>query len=938
MQNIDKYKVLKKLGSGSFGSVYLAQDPKLQVQVAIKVFKVKDVSLLSQVTSAANDPLSVLKQRFIDEAHTLRKLSSNAYIIEMYDFDELEDGTPYYVMPYIQHTLVDELGKDAFSSGALEDTPKEQHPKSITSAQTIHYLMQISQALCAVHENGLVHRDIKPANILINEQNQVQLSDFGIAKLPLSEQSQTGFGMGSRNYMSPEQQESAKHVKPASDIYSLGVLAYRMFTGRLPMGRFQDPIEYAPEIGRPLNELILLSLSQDANLRPINGAEFLSALNLAKTHQKSSPLDDNQKITQHINEGIIHNIEQNMDEDTLVWSSQSKSPIKPALKPLENKIVELLNKQGEIKQTDIPLLQVLGDIHHLDKSALTTFINYILEQKSAHSSPLQSFIIWVKTVNKHFVAGLEKVSDNDINILMQAGLSTTSQTIEQLTTILNTKQQEHSTENNAEHHIKAVDTPAEKQLTNLLSPPQVKRYLFNDHQPTKLLFFGAVLLVLTISMAIYGQYKNQQKAISNDHQAWFSAKKENTVISYNRYLQNGSAGNYINEAENKLADLLQTKAVLTASRITLRQQQISNAQHQLIKHGFDLTPTGEIDRRTAHAIEAFEKREGLIVTGEVDEVLLKKLTDSYQQKDAQLWQKVQAEHSIAAYQLYQTRFPQGLNVNQALSTIKQLNNEQENSNKLKREAKERQQQETIEQAIHKLLNNFITLPSGKFTMGCIHEKECKQRETPAHTVSINTFSIMATEVTFALWDACMLSGNCKVNPDDQGWGRGNRPVIGISYFDIVNEFIPWLNNKTGKVFSLPSEAQWEYAAKADSSAKYAWGNNIDCQKAQFSQFSGVCGNDRKTTRVKSFIPNEYGLYDMHGNVWEWTQDCWHNSYSFAPTDGSSWSNADCDAGVIRGGSWLNEANILRSVFRRGNDRSTRSNTKGFRLIINSEGN
>ncbi len=926
MQNIDKYKVLKKLGSGSFGSVYLAQDPKLNLQVAIKVFKVKDASLLSQVTSAANDPLSVLKQRFIDEAQTLRKLSSNAYIVEMYDFDELEDGTPYYVMPYIQHTLVDELGKDTFSQGALEETPKEQYPKKIPSTQAIHYLTQISQALCAVHESGLVHRDIKPANILINEQNHVQLSDFGIAKLPLSQQSQTGFGMGSRNYMSPEQQESAKHVKAASDIYSLGVLAYRMFTGQLPVGRFQDPIEYAPEIGEPLNKLILLSLSQDANLRPINGAEFLSALTTAKTHLESSPTGDNQNISQkiirHINEGSVQAIEQsidqNMDEDTLVWSSQSNPTIKPELKPLENKIVELLNKQGEIKPTDIPLLQVLADIHHLDKTALAIFIDHIIEKKSAHPSQLQSLILWVKTINKHFQAELEVLSDDDIHILMQAGLSTTTQTREQLTAILKTKQQEHCTEHNTKH--------------------QITSNLVNNHRPTKLLFLGILLIMLTVSIAIYGQFKNQQKATSNDHQAWVLAKKENTIISYNRYLQNNSAGNYITEAEKALADLLQIKEVLTTSRASLRQQQISNAQRQLVKHGFELTPTGEMDRRTTRAIEAFEKREGLVVTGEVDDVLLKKLADIYQQKDAQLWKQVQAEHSIAAYQLYHATFPQGLNVSQALGTIKQLNTEQENNIKLKRETEERQQQETIKRAINKLLNNLITLPSGKFTMGCIQESECKNRETPAHTVSIKTFSIMTTEVTFALWDACRLSGNCQVNPADEGWGRGNRPVISVSYFDIVNEFIPWLNNETGKVFSLPSEAQWEYAAKADSSAKYAWGNDIDCQQAQFSQFSGICGNDRKTSGVKSFTPNEFGLYDMHGNVWEWTQDCWHNSYSFAPTDGSAWNSTDCDAGVIRGGSWLNEGKILRSVFRRGYDRSTRSNTKGFRLVINSESN
>ncbi len=924
MQHIGKYKILKQLGSGSFGFVYLAQDPKLHVQVAIKVFKVKDVTFLSQVTSAANDPESVVKQRFIEEARTLRKLATNPYIVQMYEFDELEDGTPYYVMPYIRHTLVDRIGKDAFSQGALEELSQEQYPKRIATAQAINYLKQITQALGAVHEYGLVHRDIKPANILINEQDQVQLSDFGIAKLPLSEHSQTGFGMGSKNYMSPEQQESAKHVKPASDIYSLGVLAYRMLTGQLPVGRFQDPIEYAPEIGQPLNDLILLAISQNPAQRPDNGTEFLSALNHALSHQETSH----------------PNIDESIDEDTAVWVSQSSSQIKPELKPLENKIVELLVKQGEIKPSDLPLLKVLGDINQLDKSGLTTFIDHLIHQQSANSSQLQSFILWVNTVNKHFSAESKTLSDADFNILMEVGLTTTTKTTEQLKALLKIKQQEHLLANN----IKKLNASADSLLhnkninSNRLNSGGVKSYLFNNQRPTKLLFWGLLLIVFMVSITMYGQYKNQQKVIHDNHQAWTQAKSSDTVVGYNAYLQSSPEGKYIEQANKSLADLLLKTEILILSKASLRQQQISNAQRQLIKHGFELTPTGKLDIRTTRAIETFEKSEGLVVTGNVDDLLLKKLTQVYQQKDAQLWQKVQQEHSIAAYQKYQTTFPQGQNVNQALNTIKHLNYEKENSEKQKRETQEKQRQETIERAINKFLNNFITLPSGKFSMGCNQGVECKKREMPAHTVSINSFSILATEVTFSLWDACVINGNCSVMPNDEGWGRGNRPVIGISYLDIVEQFIPWLNQATGKIFTLPSEAQWEYAAKANSSTKYAWGNDIDCQKAHFSQFSGVCGNVRKTSLVKSFTPNEFGLYDMHGNVWEWTQDCWNNNYNAAPNDGNAWINGDCDAGIIRGGSWLNEAKVLRSVFRRGYSRSARSDANGFRLVINTKSN
>ena len=907
MQSIGKYKILKKLGSGSFGFVYLAEDPKLHVQVAIKVFKVKDATLINQVTSASNDPENVLKQRFIEEARILRTLATNPYIVQMYEFDELDDGTPYYVMPFIQHTLADEIGKDAFSQGALSELPQEQHPKKIAITQAINYLKQLTQALCFVHQYGLVHRDIKPANILINEQNQVQLSDFGIAKLPLSDNSQTGFGMGSKNYMSPEQQESAKHVKPASDIYSLGVLAYRMLTGQLPVGRFQDPIKFSPEIGQPLNDLILLAISQNAIQRPKDGTEFLTALNHAIAYQENMVF-----VTDDKND---RKRDDNEDEGTVIWASKSNSQIKPELTPLENKIVALLCKQGEIKATDLPLLQALGDINQLDEAGLKKFIEHVIQKHSAESSELQSFMLWVNTVNKHFNTSTNKSFNVDTAVLIEVGLSTTNKTSEQLKAILEIKQQEYILENN--------NIP-------------VKHFLSKDKRAKKRLPLGLLIITLIVLIVMYVQYTHHQNEINSDKQAWVQAKNNNTTEDYTLYLQQFTNGHYITEAQKALADLLLKNKILTESKNSLRQQQIISAQQQLINLGFQVDLSGKLDPRTKITVQTFEQSENLIVTGNIDEFLLKKLTESYHKKDALLWKKVQQEHSVQGYQNYRTIFPQGLHVNQAINAIKQLNIQTKNREKQKQKAQEKERKATIKLAINELLNNLLTLPSGKFSMGCNQDIDCKENEIPSHTVLINSFRMMPTEVTFTLWNACVISGDCTLQPKDEGWGRGARPVIGISYFDIVEQFIPWLNKATGEVFSLPSEAQWEYAAKAGSNSKYGWGNDIDCLKARFSQFSGTCGNERKTALIKRFTPNEFGLYDMNGNVWEWTQDCWHSDYRGAPNDGSAWANVNCDAGVIRGGSWVNQADFLRSTARGRYSRSARSNTNGFRLVINTK--
>jgi len=113
-------------------------------------------------------------------------------------------------------------------------------------------------------------------------------------------------------------------------------------------------------------------------------------------------------------------------------------------------------------------------------------------------------------------------------------------------------------------------------------------------------------------------------------------------------------------------------------------------------------------------------------------------------------------------------------------------------------------------------------------------------------------------------------------------------VINVSYDDITQQYIPWLNQITGQTYRLPSEAEWEYAARAGSTTKYSWGNDIGRNQANCDGCGSEWDNE-KTVRVKSFAANRFGLYDMHGNVWEWTQDCWNDSYIAAPTDGSSTS-------------------------------------------------
>ena len=172
-------------------------------------------------------------------------------------------------------------------------------------------------------------------------------------------------------------------------------------------------------------------------------------------------------------------------------------------------------------------------------------------------------------------------------------------------------------------------------------------------------------------------------------------------------------------------------------------------------------------------------------------------------------------------------------------------------------------------------------------------------EKPVHEVRIKPFAIGEFEVTFEEYDRYAIAQGRPL-PGDEGWGRGRRPVINVSWYDAV-AYAKWLSQQTGKPYRLPTEAEWEYAARSGGQAK-VWAGTSD--QAQLKEYA-VYGTDR-TEPVGGKKPNGLGLYDMSGNVFEWVEDCWHENYQGASADGSAWlrvNDSDCGRRVIRGGSW-----------------------------------
>jgi formylglycine-generating enzyme required for sulfatase activity len=226
---------------------------------------------------------------------------------------------------------------------------------------------------------------------------------------------------------------------------------------------------------------------------------------------------------------------------------------------------------------------------------------------------------------------------------------------------------------------------------------------------------------------------------------------------------------------------------------------------------------------------------------------------------------------------------------------------------------------------------MVVVPAGSFTMGSpTSEPGSLDVEGPQHRVTIaRPFAVGRYEVTFAEWDACVSASGCSYAPHDgsigfgPSFGRGKHPVINVSWDD-TKQYVSWINSKVGKqVYRLLTEAEWEYAARAATTTPYAFGDTLSKSMAQFGA--------NRTAPVGSFPPNEFGLFDMHGNVLEWVQDCWNDSYEGAPLDGSAWTTGACGRRVVRGGAWNHPQRYLRAAYRDANSPDARGYILGFRL-------
>lgn len=236
---------------------------------------------------------------------------------------------------------------------------------------------------------------------------------------------------------------------------------------------------------------------------------------------------------------------------------------------------------------------------------------------------------------------------------------------------------------------------------------------------------------------------------------------------------------------------------------------------------------------------------------------------------------------------------------------------------------------------------MVYIRGGSYKMGCASGRGCEDDEKPVHRVSVGSFLIGKFELTFDQWDACYDDGGCDHRANDHGWGRGSMPVVDVSWKD-AKQYVRWLARKTGKPYRLPTEAEWEYAARAGTKGPFSFSGKISTDKANYDGSRSFEGSRKtskrgRTVRTGYYPANPWGLHEVHANAWEWTEDCWHDRYSGAPRDGSAWLSGSCDKRSVRSGSWNDSPTKARSANRYGEKPGVRDSLTGFRVAMDVRG-
>ena len=879
---VQDFEFHRVLGHGGFGITYLGWNIALDIPVAIKEYLPADLAMreqdMSVLPKSSGDEADFHwgLDRFLDEARVMARFK-HPNIVQVQHFFQAH-GTAYIVMEYVEGETLSDLLK---RRGTLTETELK------------HILLPLLAGLIDVHEAGILHRDIKPGNILLRASDTSPvLVDFGAARQAVGARSRSVTAVLTPGYAPIEQYSSRGHQGPWTDMYALGGVCYQALTGKVPdeaMDRIRsDPMQLVTEAAKG-------KASQS----------FLSAINWAlRVEEADRP------------QGI------RVWRSALLGEEDIPEPV-TAGTPTQTQQRPKSDKTSKVSTRWMPAIGVLLLIGAGIWWGMQEFPE-LFGQGTGETPAVTEQAAPIK-------APRETPQEAE-----------TGETGEMVTAT-----EETPTPDKAEAEQPASKEPAlsaeEAEVARLLAAAEADLKARRLTSPAGNNAWDNYMRVLELVPAHPEAVRGMERVIESYMELFRTAIAQEDFEQANSYLER------IQGLHPDSPSLLTGKKQLDDTK-QVRKNRLAEQERQ--RQAAEVARQEEQKRqRIAEAIEAhWVAFEAAIQAEDLSESAgnLVQIRDLNPEEpglaageqrladlERQLIEQAIEEHWVAFEAALEAEdLDEGADI---LVHVRDLNPEEPGLTEGEQRLAEARQT-ALER---EFAGEMVSIPGGTFRMGDL-SGEGDDDERPVHTVTVPAFRMGKYEVTFDQWDACVADGGCGgYRPDDEDWGRGNRPVINVSWDD-TQLFIDWLNSKTGGKFRLPTEAEWEYAARAGSTTMYHFGNSEShlCRYANhadsstdYSNINKACsdGVGKRTAAVGRYQPNSSGLYDMHGNVWEWVQDCWNDSYVGAPSDESAWTSGECNLRVRRGGSWYNGPGNVRSANRYGDTRSEGGSLVGFRL-------
>ena len=878
---VQDFEFHRVLGHGGFGITYLGWNIALDIPVAIKEYLPADLAMreqdMSVLPKSSGDEADFHwgLDRFLDEARVMARFK-HPNIVQVQHFFQAH-GTAYIVMEYVEgETLADLLKRRG----------------TLTESELKHILLPLLAGLIDVHEAGILHRDIKPGNILLRAADgSPVLVDFGAARQAVGARSRSVTAVLTPGYAPIEQYSSRGHQGPWTDMYAMGGVCYQALTGKVPdeaMDRIrQDPLIPITEVAKgKATDSFLFAIDWSLRVEEADRPQGIRIWRAALLGEEAVP-----------------------EPEPVTAGTPTQQKPKP------------------YKKINAPTrwLLAFGMLLLIGAGAWWGIQEYRgLLGRSTGDVPV--------------VTEREALVEAPGETQQESEAGKTGETMASVEETLPSDKEDAEQPASKEPALSAE----EAEVARLLAAAEADLKARRLTSPAGNNAWDRYQQVLVIDPANSEAVDGTEQVIGSYMELFGTAVEQEDFDQANSYLER------IREFHPDSPSLLMGKKQLEDAK-QARAERLAEQERQ--RQAEEAARQAELERqRIAEAIEenwtAFEAAIQAEDLGEAAGILVQ-IRDLNSEEpglaageqrladlDRRLIEQAIEEHWVAFEAALEAE-----TLDEAAGILAQVSDLEPEAPGLA-EGEQRLAEARQIALEREYAGEMASIPGGTFRMGDLSGEGDDER--PVHTVTVPAFRMGKYEVTFAQWDACMADGGCGgYRPDDEGWGRGNRPVINVSWND-AQSFIDWLNDKTGGKFRLPTEAEWEYAARAGSTTKYHFGSSESqlCRYANhaddstdYSNRNKSCsdGVGKRTAVVGRYNPNRYDLYDMHGNVWEWMEDCWNDSYVGAPTNGKVWTSGDCSQRVFRGGSWYNTLEGARSSLRNKVFRSDRYSHLGFRL-------